>query len=54
MFVAFVPFPTSLLGEYGDHQLPVAIYAVTLATGGLLLTVIHCYSTRDDRLLEEA
>jgi uncharacterized membrane protein len=41
MFVAFVPFPTSLLGEYGDHQLPVAIYAATLAVGRLLLTAIH-------------
>jgi uncharacterized membrane protein len=50
MFVAFVPFPTSLLGEYGDHQLPVAIYAGALAIGRLLLTAIHWYSTRDDRL----
>lgn len=33
MVVVFVPFPTSLLGEYGDDQLPVAIYAVTLAAG---------------------
>src|ERR687893_1032048 len=33
MVVAFVPFPTSLLGEYGNHQLPVAIYAATLAVG---------------------
>lgn len=40
MFVAIVPFPTSLLSEYGDHQLPVAIYAATLAIGRLLLTVI--------------
>ncbi len=54
MLVAFVPFPTSLLGEYGDHQLPVAIYAATLAVGRLLLTAIHWYSTRDDRLLGEA
>ena len=53
MFVAFVPFPTSLLGEYGDHQLPVAIYAGTLAIGRLLLTTIHWYSTRDDRLVGE-
>ena len=53
MVVAFVPFPTSLLGEYGDHQLPVAIYAATLAVGRLLLTAIHWYSTRNDRLLEE-
>jgi uncharacterized membrane protein len=54
MVVAFVPFPTSLLGEYGAHQLPVAVYAATLAIGRLLLTAIHWYSTRDDRLLEEA
>ena len=54
MLVAFVPFPTSLLGEYGNYQLPVAIYAATLAVGRLLLTAIHWYSTRDDRLLGEA
>jgi uncharacterized membrane protein len=53
MVVAFVPFPTSLLGEYGDHQLPVAIYAATPAVGRLLLTAIHWYSTRNDRLLDE-
>ena len=53
MGVAFVPFPTSLLGEYGDHQLPVAMYAATLAVGRLLLTAIHWYATRNDRLLDE-
>ncbi len=54
MFVAFVPFPTSLLGEYGNHRLPVAIYAGTLAAGRLLLTAIHWYSTRSEGLLDEA
>ena len=53
MVVAFMPFPTSLLGEYGNHQLPVAIYAATLAVGRLLLTTIHWYSARNDRLLDE-
>ena len=53
MLVAFVPFPTSLLGEYGDHRLPVAVYAATLALGRLLLTVLHWYSARDGRLLDE-
>jgi uncharacterized membrane protein len=53
MVVAFVPFPTSLLGEYGNHQLPVAIYAATLAVGRLLLTALHWYSTKHERLLEE-
>src|SRR5215213_10308470 len=31
MCVAFLPFPTSLFGEYGDQQLVVAIYAGSLA-----------------------
>jgi uncharacterized membrane protein len=53
MLVAFVPFPTSLLGEYGNHQLPVAVYATTLAVGRLLLTALYWYSTRDGRLLDE-
>jgi uncharacterized membrane protein len=53
MLVAFVPFPTSLLGEYGNYQLPVAIYAATLAVGRLLLTALHWYSTSNDRLLDE-
>ena len=54
MAVAFLPFPTSLLGEYGNHQLPVAVYAATLAVGRLLLTAIQWYSVRHDRLLDEA
>src|SRR5918911_738074 len=53
MVIAFVPFPTSLLGEYGGHQLPVAIYAATLAVGRLLLTTVYWYSARNDRLLDE-
>jgi uncharacterized membrane protein len=53
MLVAFVPFPTSLLGEYGNHQLPVAVYAATLAVGRLLLTALYWYSTRGGRLLDE-
>jgi uncharacterized membrane protein len=53
MVVAFVPFATALLGEYGDHQLPVAVYAATLAVGRLLLTAIHWHSTRIERLLDE-
>lgn len=33
--VAFIPFPTSLLGQYGDRSLVVALYAVVLALAGL-------------------
>jgi uncharacterized membrane protein len=52
MFVAVVPFPTSLLSEYGGHQLPVAIYAATLAIGRLLLTSIYWYATSGHRLVD--
>jgi len=52
MFVAVVPFPTALLSEYGKHQLPVAIYAATLAVGRLLLTAIYWYATSEGRLVE--
>jgi hypothetical protein len=31
--IAFLPFPTSLLGEYGDNELAVVIYAGSLAVG---------------------
>lgn len=51
MFVAFLPFPTSLLGEYGNNQLPVAIYAAMLAIGRLLLTAIYWYATSGNRLV---
>ena len=53
MFVAFMPFPTSLLGEYGNHQLPVAIYAGTLAIGRFLLTAVYWYATSRDHLPDE-
>jgi uncharacterized membrane protein len=54
MFVAFLPFPTSLLGEYGSYQLPVAIYAGTLAVSRLLLTVLYWYTTSANRSIAEA
>ena len=53
MCVAFVPFPTSLLGEYGNHQLPVAIYAGTLAIGRLLLTALYWYAGGREHLANE-
>jgi uncharacterized membrane protein len=52
MFVAFVPFPTSPLSEYGGYQLPVAIYAATLTIGRLLLTLIYWYASSGHRLVD--
>ena len=43
MCVAFLPFPTALLGEYGDQQLVVVIYASSLAVTRLLLSLVWWY-----------
>ena len=50
MTISFLPFPTSLLGEYGEQQLPVVIYAVNVSVASLLLTSISWYATRGGRL----
>ena len=34
MFVAFVPFSTSLIGEYGDQQISVIIYGINISIVG--------------------
>jgi uncharacterized membrane protein len=41
--VAFLPFPTALLGEYGDQQLVVVIYAGSLAITRLILSLVWWY-----------
>ena len=43
MCVAFLPFPTALLGEYGDQQLVVVIYAGSLGITRLLLSSVWWY-----------
>jgi uncharacterized membrane protein len=49
-FVAFIPFPTSLIGEYGDHDLAVVIYASTLGLSGLVGTASWLYAARANLL----
>jgi uncharacterized membrane protein len=36
MFVAFIPFSTSLIGEYGHQQISVIIYGANIAIAGFL------------------
>lgn len=45
--VAFIPFPTALIGEYGDRPLAVAIYAASLAAAGIAGPVLWLYARRD-------
>jgi uncharacterized membrane protein len=44
--ISFVPFPTSLLGQYGDQQFAVVLYAVSLAIPRLMLAVIWWYAIK--------
>ena len=34
MFIAFVPFSTALIGEYGDQQISVIIYGINISVVG--------------------
>jgi len=52
MCVAFLPSPTSLLGEYGNHQLAVVIYAASLAVARLMLTAVWWYAS-SGRLMDD-
>ena len=51
MAVAFLPFPTSPLGEYGREQVSVVIYAANAAVASLLLSAISWYAGRGHRLV---
>jgi uncharacterized membrane protein len=50
--ISFVPFPTSLLGEYGEQQFAVVLYALSLALPRLLLAVVSWYATKRNLLIE--
>jgi uncharacterized membrane protein len=52
MAISFLPFPTSLLGEYSEEQLSVVIYAATAALASLLLVSISWYATTEHRLVD--
>jgi uncharacterized membrane protein len=44
--VAFIPFPTALIGSHGDTPLVVAIYAIALSAAGVAGTVTWLYARR--------
>lgn len=51
MAVAFLPFPTSLIGEYAGERVSVAIYAANAALASLLLVATSWYATGGRRLV---
>ena len=44
--VAFIPFPTALIGEQGDHASVVVIYALALSAAGIAGPVTWLYAWR--------
>ena len=51
MCVAFVPFPTAVLAEYGDMRIAVVLYASTLAAVSFFLLLIWSYACLGRRLV---
>lgn len=51
MAIAFLPFPTSLIGEYAGEQVSVATYAANAALASLLLVATSWYATGGRRLV---
>lgn len=53
MLIVFIPFPTSLLSEYGDTRTAVIFYAGSLAAASLVLCLITWYAVSGNRLVAE-
>lgn len=53
MFIAFQPFPTSLLAEYGSgSSFVVAFYSIVLGTTGVIQSLVWLYATYGHRLVD--
>ena len=53
LFVALIPFPAALLGEWPVTRLGVTVYGVTLALAALALDLQWTYATRGRRLVSK-
>ena len=51
MCIAFLPFPTELMAEHGQHQFSIVFYASSMAVTGLVLAALWFYAVRDHRLV---
>lgn len=49
--ISLLPFPTAILGEYGDNSEAVALYAFFMGLTGMLLMAIWIYATASRRLV---
>ena len=53
LFIAFLPFPTSLVGRYGNSSVITAFYAVTLSMVSLLTILLWRYASSSHRLIPQ-
>lgn len=44
--IAFIPFPTAVIGEHGDLAIAVIVYAITLSAAGLVGPLTWLYAWR--------
>jgi uncharacterized membrane protein len=52
MFIPFIPFSTSLLGEYHDQQISVVVYVINLAMAAFWTYVQWRYAAKEHRLID--
>lgn len=52
LFIAFLPFPTAVLGEHGDRTASVVLYAGSIVLTGLAKTGAWWYATHRHRLVD--
>lgn len=50
--IAFIPFPTALVGRYESNEITVIIYAITLGAASLSETVLYRRAYRQDLFFE--
>ncbi|HMB25628.1 MAG: TMEM175 family protein [Chloroflexota bacterium] len=53
MAVAFIPFPTSVISEYGNRTATI-FYALAMTVVGLLSAAVWAYASHNNRLIEPA
>jgi uncharacterized membrane protein len=52
MFVALVPFSTSLLGEYGETQTAIVVYGANILLTLIMASILWAYATGKYRLVD--
>lgn len=52
MCVAFIPFPTALIGEYVDQPIAIVVYGLTVTASSVMLLCLWSYATTNHRLVD--